>query len=349
MDNKKWYLINENTTPNMIGGFENQAFLDFKNDAFMESLSTDIASTVILYKHDLSFDKNVRIIIQDNLANTQLKSLERTVLAPIGTLRSGDYLFFENTYWLVNGRPGNNKVYEKATIVLCQYKLRWQNLSGMIIERWVNLVSASKYDVGENGNYVLYLTSNNYTIQIPQDEETLELDGKRVFIDLNKKNPRKVFKITRDDDVLYNYGSHGGVLSLLADKTEINFKTDNTDLMICDYVSSNIENVENPNESQVLLKITHKGSNSIIAGGNAKQFTLLAFDEDGEEVSIDDVSWTLTTLAENQEYVSYEITDNNSIQIKAFYDESIIGTQIYLVASVLGQETSLYIDIGGGI
>lgn len=347
---KEWYLINSNTKPNMLGGFENQSFIDYKNDAFFESLSTDLASTVLLCSHDLSDKRKIRAIIQDNVANTQLKSMERNILVPIGTLHAGDYIFFEDEYWLVNGRPGNNKVYEKAVIIECQYLLRWQNSAGRIIERWANLVSASKYDVGENGNHVIFLTSNNYTILVPQDEETLELDGKRVFIDLNKRNPRKVFKITRDDDVLYNYNSRGGVLSLIADKTEINFDTDNTELMICDYTPTlPLPEEENPNQSQVLLKITYKGSNSIIAGGNKKQFTLLAFDEDGEEVSIDDVSWTLTTLAENQEYISYEITDNNSVKIKASYDESIIGTQIYLVASAFGREASLYIDIGGGI
>lgn len=351
---ERWYLIDESTKPNMIGGFENQAFRDYKNDAFMESLSTDIASTVLLCNYDLSRKKKIRAIIQDNVANTQLKSMERSILVPIGTLRAGDYIFFENEYWLVNGRPGNNKVYEKAVIIECQYLLRWQNSAGRIIERWANLVSASKYDVGENGNHVVFLTSNNYTILVPQDEETFELDGKRVFIDLNKRNPRKVFKITRDDDILYNYNSHGGVLSLIADKTEINLDTDNTELMICDYFSANPvldeEGIENPNQSQVLLKITHKGSNSLIAGGNYKQFILRAFDEDGEELSIDsEISWTVTTLAENQDNISFEIMEDNSIKIKSSYDESVIGTQIYLIASALGQEASLYIDIGGGI
>ena len=57
---ERWYLIDESTKPNMIGGFENQAFRDYKNDAFMESLSTDIASTVLLYNHDLSRKKKIR-------------------------------------------------------------------------------------------------------------------------------------------------------------------------------------------------------------------------------------------------------------------------------------------------
>lgn len=347
---KEWYLINSNTKPNMLGGFENQSFIDYKNDAFFESLSTDLASTVLLCSHDLSDKRKIRAIIQDNVANTQLKSMERNILVPIGTLHAGDYIFFEDEYWLVNGRPGNNKVYEKAVIIECQYLLRWQNSAGRIIERWANLVSASKYDVGENGNHVIFLTSNNYTILVPQDEETLELDGKRVFIDLNKRNPRKVFKITRDDDVLYNYNSRGGVLSLIADKTEINFDTDNTELMICGYTPTlPLSEEENPNQSQVSLKIAHKGSNSLIAGGNYKRFTLLAFDENGEEVSIDNVSWTVTALAENQDNISFEIMEDNSVKIKSSYDESVIGTQIYLIASALGQEASLYIDIGGGI
>ena len=349
---KNWYLI---SSPSLSsGGFENDAFNDYKNDTIIEALNTDLASTVLLCNHDLSKKKKIRAIIQDNVANTQLKSMERSILVPIGTLRAGDYIFFENEYWLVNGRPGNNKVYEKAVIIECQYLLKWQNSAGRIIERWANLVSASKYDVGENGNHVIFLTSNNYTILVPQDEETFELDGKRVFIDLNKRNPRKVFKITRDDDVLYNYNSRGGVLSLIADKTEINLDTDNTELMICDYFPVNHvldeDEIESLNQSQVSLKIIYKGSNSLIAGGNYKEFTLCAYDECGKEIPIDNnVSWSVTTLENNQDYISYEILDEKSIKIKAQYNESIIGSQVLVVASVFGKKESIFLDIGGGI
>ena len=124
---KKWYLINSSTAPNMTSGFENEPFIDWKEDAFSESLQTEIASTVILYNYDLSIGKKVRCIVQDNTANTQLKSIERTLLFPIGTVKAGMYVFFENCYWLITGFPGNNKIYEKVTAILCQYKLRWQN------------------------------------------------------------------------------------------------------------------------------------------------------------------------------------------------------------------------------
>lgn len=233
---KEWYLLTSDTRPNSTGGYENDAFVDYKDDAFQEVLQTDMATSVSLYNSDLSESKEIRCIVQGNTADTQLKSLERIVLVPIGTLKAGMYILFENRYWLVTGYPGNNKIYEKATIILCQYKLRWQDDSGQIIERWANFTSASKYDTGENGNQTIFLTSNNFTVWVPEDDDAFTLDKKRVFIDRNVKNPTKVFEITRSDDVLYLFGEdHGGILSFIADKTELNLEVDRPDLGLCDY------------------------------------------------------------------------------------------------------------------
>ena len=245
---QEWYLMNSNTYPNEIGGFENDSFLEHKDDSFSEVMKTEIATTVKLFSSDLSEFKQIRCIVQDNTSNTQLKSIERTILTHIGTLKAGMYVFFENRYWLISGYPGNNKIYEKATMILCQYKLRWQLDNGRIIERWANFTSASKYDVGESGNTTIVLSSNNFTVWVSEDDDSFTLDGKRVFIDRSKENPKKVFKITRSDDVLYIYGEeHGGILSFIADKTELNLETDNQELRICDYHSPTDFNVpENP-------------------------------------------------------------------------------------------------------
>ena len=233
---KEWYLLTPDTRPNSIGGYENDAFLDYKDDAFQEVLQTDIATTVTLYNYNLSESKEIRCIVQDNTANTQLKSLERTVLASIGTLKAGMYILFENRYWLITGYPGNNTIYEKVTMILCQQKLRWQTDDGRIIERWANFTSASKYDTGRSGNQTIILTSNNFTVWIPDDDDSASLDNKRVFIDRDSENPSKVFEITRSDDVLYLFGKeHGGILSFIADKDELNLKVDRPDLCLCDY------------------------------------------------------------------------------------------------------------------
>ena len=117
---QEWYLMTPETRPNITGGFENDAFLDYKEDAFAEALSTDIAKTVILFNSDMTEIGEIKVIIMDNLANTQLKSMERSVFAVIGTLKAGMYIKFENQYWLISGYPGNNGVCEKATAILCQ-------------------------------------------------------------------------------------------------------------------------------------------------------------------------------------------------------------------------------------
>lgn len=235
---QEWYLMTPETRPNIIGGFENDAFLDYKEDAFAEALSTDIAKTVILCNSDMTEIGKIRVIIMDNLANTQLKSMERSVFATIGTLKAGMYIKFENQYWLISGYPGNNGVCEKATAVLCQYELIWQDNNGKIVRRWANFVSASKYDNGRVGNSTIILTSNDFTVLIPEDDDGTTLDGCRVFIDRVKTGqlPTKVFEITRSDDVLYLFGKdHGGILSFIANKSEFNKITDRQDLWICDY------------------------------------------------------------------------------------------------------------------
>lgn len=233
---QEWYLLTSDTRPNATGGYENDAFLDYKDDAFQEALQTDISTTVTLYNYNLTKSRQIRCIIQGNTADTQLKSLERTVLASIGTLKAGMYILFEDRYWLITGYPGNNKIYEKATMILCQYKLRWQDDSGKVIERWANFTSASKYDTGHSGNQTIMLTSNNFTIWIPEDDDSATLDTRRVFIDRDEVHPTKVFEITRSDDVLYLFGEeHGGILSFIADKDELNLSVDRPDLGLCDY------------------------------------------------------------------------------------------------------------------
>lgn len=328
---KEWYLIGSQTRPNMIGGYENQAFIDYKDDAFVEALTTDIADTVTIYNYDLSKSFEARCVVQGNLADTQLKSLERTVLFPIGTVKAGQYMYFNNNYWLIVGCPGNNKVYEKVTVSLCQYLLRWQNDSGQIIERWMAHSSASKYSMGEEEGKVQTLVSDDFAILIPNDEESLNIDGKRVFIDTNKKNPRKTFQITRNNDALYDYGTNGGVLYLIADRDEFNPKTDNQELMICDYIVPDEPTTPPlPDKSDILSNtytITHIGQPTIRYGGSAKTFKIESSDTN-ENI---DVAWKIQGFFEGLK-VTQETS--NSIQLKVIDNDELVGTTFMLEAYI---------------
>lgn len=315
-----WYLITPNTRPNITGGFENDAFLDYKDDAFAESLDTDIAKTVILHNYDLSESTEIRCIIQGNSADTQLKSMERIGLFVRGTVKAGMYIFYENRYWLITGYPSYNGIYEKAVMQLCQYKIRWQNASGKIIERYICTSSASKYDVGESGNSTIILTSDNLTLLLPNDEESLNLYGKRVFID-KRTPPEKVYKVTRSDDVLYDYGEeHGGILSFIADKTELNTTTDRQDLRLCDYIEIDEDTntpsedspttpPENPDE-MTDLRVVISGNKNLKVGFS-RTYTATITDVDGNAVEWDGTySWNVVSDFE----VGQE-TDGNTIKL----------------------------------
>ena len=315
-----WYLMTPNTRPNITGGFENDAFLDYKDDAFAESLDTDIAKSVTLYNYDLSESAEIRCIIQGNSADTQLKSMERIGLFVRGTVKAGMYIFYENRYWLITGYPSYNGIYEKAVMQLCQYKLRWQNAKGEIIERFGNFSSSSKYDMGETGNSTITLTSDNLMILLPNDDESLDLDGKRVFIDKREINPTKVYKITRTDSVLYDFGEeHGGILSFIADKTELNTTTDRQDLRLCDYIEID-DNTntpsddptappENPDEMTDLRAVISGNKNLKV--GFSRTYTATITDVDGNVVEWDDTySWNVVSNFE----VGREI-DGNTIKL----------------------------------
>ena len=305
---KNWYLMSDSSRPNSLGGYEDEALINEKTDAFLESLNTSLGNTVMLYNSDLSEIGEVRIIVQDNLAKTQLKSLERYVLAPIGTLKAGMYIKYEDVYWLVTGYPGNNTVYEKATIILCQFKLKWQTADGRIIERWANYTSASKYDVGENGNYTIYVSSNNFTVWIPDDEDGLTLDGKRVFIDHDTKNPKMVYKVTRSDEVLYLFGEkHGGILSYIVSKTELNMNIDRPDLGLCDYIFPKEKHTEENNTDVNIV-----GGNFLRLNRN-KTWTVNGVDSDNTEIEWNVVSdYNIkTTIVDNK--IQLLIEDEDAI------------------------------------
>lgn len=337
---KEWYLIGNNTKPNMLGGFENQSFTDYKDDAFAESLETDIGKTVTLHNYDLSVSTEIRCIIQGNSADTQLKSMERIGLFVRGTVKAGMYIFFDNKYWLITGYPSYNGIYEKAVMQLCQYKLRWQNPNGEIIERYCNATSSSKYDVGETGNSTIILTSDNLTLLLPNDDESLDLDGKRVFIDKRKVNPTKVYKITRTDSVLYDYGEeHGGILSFIADKTELNTNTDNQELRICDYIDPTITSTpdENPDETTVLtddVKATISGNKNLKVG-YARTYTATFTDAEGNVVDDVDFSWNIVS-----DFEVGQVVNGNEIELLVEdedYVDSLILLQIIVDDEVVSE------------
>ena len=230
------------------------------------------------------------------------------------------YVYFDNAFWLITGYPSSNKSYEKATLDICQYKLKWQNAKGDIIERWGNFTSASKYDDGLQDGKTIILSSDNLNILLPNDVESLGLAYKRVFVD-TKPLPEKVYIISRTDDVLYNFGEHGGILSFIADKTEFDPSKDNQELGICDYIPPTTP-PENDDETTILNGVI-SGSDSLKLGFT-RTYTATVTDKGGNNIiwSDDDFYWNI--------YPAKDVVlniDKDKVSILA-EDESLIGNTI---------------------
>lgn len=336
---KEWYLM-DNHKPNIMSGYEGDMLSDFAQSNFNDILETTFSDSVIIYNYDLSIAKEMRCIIQGNSADTRLNSVKRTGLFPIGTVKAGMYVYFDNAYWLVTGYPSSNKSYEKVTLDICQYKLKWQNSSGDIVERWGNFTSASKYDDGLQGDKAITLTSDNLNILLPNDEESLGLAYKRVFVD-SKRIPEKVYIISRTDDVLYNFGEHGGIISFIADKTELDPTKDNQELGICDYVSPA---VQPDGDYGTILDGNISGKidgNSKLKVGIKRTYTAVLTDKQGAPIEWNDDFYWYIYPSRN---ITYN-TNNGNLDILV-EDESLIDTSIrieirYRGAFVCGRDINI--------
>ena len=342
---KEWYLMN-NHKPNTVSGYEGDILTDFAQSNFTDVLETAFSDAVLLYNHDLSECTEIRCVIQGNSADTYLKSMERVALFPIGTVKAGMYIFFENRYWLITGYPSSNKSYEKATVKLCQYKVKWQNSDGTIVERWVSTQSSSKYDDGLKDSNTMTLTSDSIMLLLPNDDESLTLDGKRIFID--KKNPpNKVYLVSRADSVLYDYGEdHGGMFCFITEKTELNESTDRPDLGICDYIPPTTPPEED--DKTTILSSTITGTisgNKNLKVGFERTYTANLVDEDGNTIEWSgDFSWNIISfvdvgvktdgnkivvLVENEDFV------DEKFKIQVIYDKIPIGEMVINIVGII--------------
>lgn len=220
----EWYLMTD-TNYDTVSGFESEDFDYFAKDAFSETLASSLGSDVEICNYDLSERIRTRVIIQGNTPDTRLKSMQRNVLAAIGTCKAGQYIYYKNRYWLIVGLVDNNGIYEKAVIVLCNYLLTWKNSNGNIVQRWVSASSASQYNNGETSDKFYFVRSDQLMVLTPNDDECLLIKHKQRFIidkrcSVYEKNFSEdvitdtskqliTYELTRMDNVLYDYQDSG--------------------------------------------------------------------------------------------------------------------------------------------
>ena len=317
-----------------------------------EELEHDTSYSPTMYFYDAENEKD------DRLANFRVygrknSSLNGNYMNYLTTydnpVKIGDYIHDtkDDTYWLVYTAFNVNDIEYTGKLIQCNYLLKWQLSDGKIIQRWANIVSASKYDTGENGNSIITLSSNNFTILMGYCDEALELEEKRVFIDI-RKVPKKVFKITRGDDVLYNAGSIGMLLSFIADKTELNKDKDNQELGICDYIHPSTPTPPKPSNPDETADLSAKISgNTNLRIGVTRTYTVTLSDKEGNAVQWNDTKYSWNVISDFD--VRQTVTENKislTVEDEDFIDSSFLLQVIKLNdSSVLSEIEITVIDV----
>ena len=99
--------------------------------------------------------------------------------------------------WLITLVDVDEKTWNRGYMYLCTVPLRWQNLEGKIIERWVYAEDFTKYSNGVTGNNTITVGDNQYGLTLPVDEETKRLKRDMRFpMDFDDSEQPDIYKLT---------------------------------------------------------------------------------------------------------------------------------------------------------
>ena len=239
---KSWYLINR---PLFNSGLEKEEFENYSQDGFSELLESFISGDIEIYDQNFTLLQSLKAIIQNVTADAESSSFIRQILIPIGNLKTGYYVKYNGSFWLIKDIVDNNGVYEKAIMFFCNYKINFiSDVSNEIVSYPVHMKNATQYNSGETAREQETIGSSKFLIFIPYNQETIKIDhGKRFLIDKNHDDPT-AFEITQVDTISHNFDDDFAVVRWTLVESQFNPKTDNKEIMIADYYKS-----ENDNES----------------------------------------------------------------------------------------------------
>ena len=230
---------------------------------------------------------------------------------------SGDILFYNNDYWLCTSSFVFHELYCKGDFLRTNWKLKWQNESGEIIERWS--VTSRQSSVGIDENKVISLGANELKILIPYDSESIKIrKGKRFFIDGNADSPIS-YEVQLTNTTQYIQNGHG-YLEFVVKETATIPEVDRPDLMLCNYISPTTPLTPEPTTKIYVASISYTQPEVAAGSKFGRNFTAVFKDADGNAVTTLTPKWTITadfmdkiTATEYSSYIKIVIMDTSLI------------------------------------
>lgn len=206
---------------------------------------------------------------------------------PGETFDIGDIIYYNTLHWLVTDINFHDDLTRSGEMVRCNRQIRWQNRrTGQIVERWCLVTKPYTSNIAEG---MAIATSNReFKIQIPYDEETLQVDLDHRFLLETIGGKPKAYEVTSVDAQTNHYQDiAGGFLVWNLSQCEYNPDTDRADLMIADYFEPNKKA-----DAGELLPCLINGRETI-REGMTRRYHAVFYNADGEITTEPEAVWTV--------------------------------------------------------
>lgn len=242
----------------------------------------------------------------------------------------------DGTYhpWLVL-YESDDILFPKHIIKKCNYLLRWKNIKGEIIERWIVVGDNTRIMDGERKtfNNKMVIPYSGISVILPCDSETINVRiDKRFLIDHKDIDGNPEAWITTNRNVISKrFDEYEGVIELYLSQHQFNHEVDSKEYMIANYYGEYDTTKEVDESKNYDCRITYNGSPELKMGTPFKKY-VAEFYANG--VLQDDMiaDWDVVIDEEYKDNFTYSI-DDNVLKIKCKFSSTLMGSHIRLIAS----------------
>lgn len=295
------------------------------------------AQDILVYgfQDDVSYNPNIVTYKTDN--KIPIKIYDQKYSASYGSIAKflsphncpielGQLLYDtkKDNYWLCIETYDVSGIHCEGKLGKCGRFLKWQDANREIKETPVIVTSASKYNNGEDGSYVVQLGSDQLLLFMQLNEDTVKLDrGMKFFIDENKEKP-SVYQLTRTDTALYSYMGTG-FLSIIVTECAYTPTAEELELGVCNYKEPSP--LPSPPNKTIDLTATISGRTDLKIGYD-RTYTVTFVDEKTDStIDWNDIKFTWNADAAFDVELS---VNDNEVTVFAGDNEDLIGSSFIL-------------------
>lgn len=305
------------------------------------------------------------------ITQTKSGSVCKISALPDDELNIGDIIECLSGYWLVVDVNPVNPIAKSGEMWLCNLKIRFQNKSSTVVERYC-VVDSGSYSKTST-NQVIDTVSAGYKIYLPNDEETKKIPvDKRLttgrIYNSNGEQILEVYEVEWIDSKSKNNGLSDGIIILNVRAGEYNKITDNLSLLVCDYIEPDEpeepEPIDNSDDSEpplgesgngepeeeypeIVGKYTLSGRANLRIGTSAK-YTIGLLNNDNTPIEITSQTDYIVSFDGEAASIGDDTElSNNTFILNCPMDYSLIGKSLTIkIHSVSGIHTDAELSVG---